>query len=862
MRRSDPVHAVDLPALVAAAAEMAPSSTALVWGSSTVTYADLLEMSEHLAGRLADAGVADEHVVALDTTSSPRLVAGMLASGMVGAAFLPLDPHDRSRRRELILSDARPAAVLTQDGLVRRSGAERIASRLAPQRSSAAYLSYTSGSTGEPRGVVTEQHAVINYIAAAIDVYELAPGDRQLQFASIAFDIAIDEVFSTLGSGAGLVLRDADFVYGDVGEFLDRIDERGITVLNLPTGVWNRFGLGLRRQPSLRLPPELRLVVVGGEAATEEACSGWHAAADRDDFRIVNAYGPTEAAVSVTFAELQPDRPIAIGRPIAGVDVVPVDATLNPVADGELGELLITGCAPARGYLNQPQLTAERFGTRPTGRYYRTGDVGLRLPDGALAFHGRVDEQIKVRGGYRAEPSEVLRVLLCHPAIAEAHVRVTERGMSRGLAAFVVARSEGADALDESAVRAHLADRLPPYLIPRAVTIIADLPLTERGKVDGAALDRLCRAERRGAEVSLDVDAIRATLSAGWLAATGVAPVGDDANFVEDGGDSLAALELLEHLRAQLGFALPMRSLYHSPTFGGMVQELVVDQTAVPAVARTTGRTVVRLRRAGTGRLWCFLPPLSGSVIRYASLARLLPLEDAVWACETPAELSRAGMDVLAGALVEHVVREGAAEFESIVLSGYSLGGIFAVEVGRRLVGVVPPSTRVELLLLDPPDPSDSRHTKGDAVDVFVRIGWRIDTVSSTDLIRADGSLDYAGIAVAARASGTLPSDGGEADIAAAWQAYECNAAILDDYELGPVPGLPASLLRCEPQRADEASNGQRWLRAVPTEQWQGVVGPDRAWSLPIEHESMLEAPNDAQVASWLAATATKRIRP
>jgi amino acid adenylation domain-containing protein len=862
MSASDPAQASSLTALVAAAARKAPSSTAIVRGSTSVSYAQLLELSQHLAGQLADSGVTDEHVVALDMTSSPRLVAAMIATGMVGAAFLPLDPHDRSRRRELILSDARPAVVVTQDDLVRRSGAERIAGRLAPQRSPAAYLSYTSGSTGEPKGVVTEQHAIVNYVTAAIDAYELKPGDRQLQFASIAFDVAIDEIFSTLGSGSALVLRDPDFVYGDVGEFLAHVDERAISVLNLPTGVWNQFGLGLRGQSHLRLPAALRLVVVGGEAAMQEACSGWHSAADRDDLRIVNAYGPTEAAVSVTFAELRPDRPIAIGRPIPGVDVMPVDATLTPVADGQLGELLITGCAPARGYLDKPELTARTFGTLPAGRYYRTGDLGRRLPDGALEFHGRVDEQIKVRGGYRVEPGEVVRVLLSHPAIAEAHVRVTERSMSRGLAAFVVARSDGAATLQESHVRAHLADRLPPYLIPAAVTIVANLPLTERGKVDVAALDRISAARQPAARDPLDVDAIRAALAAGWLATTGVVAAGDDANFVEDGGDSLAALELLEHLRRQLGFALPMRSLYRSPTFGRIMEELVVDRAAVPAVATTTGRTVVRLRRAGTRRLWCFLPPLSGSVIRYAGLARLLPLEDAVWACETPAELSRGGMAVLATALAENLVREGAGDFESIVLSGYSLGGIFAVEVARRLAGAVPMSTDVELLLLDPPDPSDSRHTQADAVDVFVRIGWRIDTTPSSDLIRSDGSLDYAGIAAAARACGTLASNGGEDDIADAWQAYESNAQILHGYELGPVPGLRASLLRCEPRRAGEASNGHRWLRAAPTEQWRGVVGPGRAWSLPIEHETMLEAPHDAQVAAWLTATARPRSRP
>lgn len=862
MSVSDPTRSLSLPGMVAAAAQRAPGATALAWASTAVTYAELLDMSRQLAGQLADAGVGEEDVVALDMTSSPRLVAGMIAAGLLGAAFLPLDPHDRSRRRELILSDARPAVVLTRDGLFPRSGSQRLDSRLAQEQSPAAYLSYTSGSTGEPKGVVTEQHAIANYIATAIETYELEPGDRQLQFSSIAFDVAVDEIFSTLGSGATLVLRDADFVYGDVGEFLTRVAERGVSVLNLPTGIWNRFGLRLRGRTGVRLPADLRLVVVGGEAATREACSGWHAASERDDFRIVNAYGPTEAAVSVTFAELRADGLITIGHPIPGVEVTPVDAGLDPVGDGRFGELLITGCAPARGYLGRPELTAQSFGVLPAGRYYRTGDLGRRSPDGALEFHGRLDQQIKVRGGYRVEPGELVSVLLSHPAVADAHVRVAETGSSRGLAASVVARSDCGQTLQEGDVRAHVAERLPPYLVPLSVAIVPDLPLTDRGKVDVAAVAGLTPAERREARAPLAVEAVRAAVSAGWAAATGVVPAGDDANFSEDGGDSLAALELLEHLRDELGFALPMRSLYRSPTFGHIVEELVLDRDAVPGVARTTGRTVVRLRRAGTGRLWCFLPPLSGSVIRYAGLARLLPLEDAVWACETPAELSRRGMAALATALAENLVREGAADFERTVLSGYSLGGIFAVEVGRRLAALVPASTEVELLLLDPPDPSDSRHTRADAVDVFVRIGWRIHTTPSADLIQPDGSLDYAGIAAAARACGTLPADGGEDDIADAWQAYESNAEILHGYELAPVPGPRASLLRCEPSGGAGPSNGRPWSRSVPTDQWRAVVDADRAWSLPIEHETMLEAPNDRHVAAWLAATAGRRSRP
>ncbi|WP_436521072.1 non-ribosomal peptide synthetase [Actinoplanes sp. HUAS TT8] len=561
------MSAVSLFELFERQARRDPEAFALDDGAATMTYAELLRRTEILAGQLADAGVGPEHVVGLDLPVGPRLVAGMLAAGRLGAAFLPLDQRDPRGRRQSLLALARPAAVVVADGIVGPEAApERLADRLPRVASPAAYLSYTSGSTGEPKAVVTEQHAIVNYVEAAIAEYRLAPGDRQLQFSSIAFDIAMEEVFTTLGAGATLVLKDEDFRYADVEDFLRLADKRALTVVNLPTSVWNQFGLALRQTPHVRLPAAIRLMIIGGEAAGPEAAEAWHAAAVHPEFRIVNTYGPTEAAVAVSFAELTRGGPVTIGRPIRQVGLVPVDAELRPVPDGETGELLITGIAPARGYLDRPAETAARFGQVESGRYYRTGDLGRVRPDGLIEFRGRADDQVKVRGGFRVEPGEVAGALLSHPGVAEAVVLPVNLAAGKILAAFVVAAGT-APATAE--LRDHLAARLPDYMVPSSFTLVPAIPLTTRGKIDAAVLTALrVPAEPRTGE------GVEYAVRESWTAAVGSEPEDDTADFFEEGGDSLAAVEFLKQLRTRIGQAPPLREFYRTARFGDIVRKL------------------------------------------------------------------------------------------------------------------------------------------------------------------------------------------------------------------------------------------------------------------------------------------------
>jgi amino acid adenylation domain-containing protein len=834
--------------LVARTAQAHPDQVALVDGSTSLTYVELLTEAERLADELGSAGVGTESVVALLMEPGPRTVVAMLAAGMRGAAFLPIDLREPTLRRRVMQAVARPTVIVTADAVLPAAGGARLDERLPMRSGRAAYVSFTSGSTGVPKGVVTEQPAIVNYVEQVVAAYELEPGDRQLQFSSIAFDIALDEVFSTLSAGGTVVHRGQDLVFAGVAEFLDFCRARAVTVLNLPTGLWNRFGAELVSKPDVRLPACLRLVVVGGEAAQASAVAAWHEASSHPTFRLVNAYGPTEAAVSVTLAPLVPGRPVTIGQPLDGVTVVLRGAGDRVVADGEPGEIIISGVAVARGYIDG---AGGGFADIDGAWSYRTGDLARRGLSGDLEFLGRIDRQVKVRGGFRVEPGEVVALLQGQPAVGHAHVQPHQRRGSKVLAAFVV--PVGGGSVDVAALRAAAAANLPDWMVPWHIQSVRAIPLTERGKVDEAALAALLPAD----DDSSEPDDVRSVVLAAWAAAVGAPPESDDASFFEEGGDSLAALELIEILTARLGRAPAMAGFYRAPTVADLVAGLsATDELEgdIPTAHHTTGRTLVRMRRSGGGRLWCFLPPLSGAVTRYATLAARLPSDEAVWAMETPAALCAAGMSKVADGLTERLLDEGLGAFDSIVLSGYSLGGVFAHEVAARVEAALNTESghrpAVMALLLDPPDPAEPQMSYDEAFDIFVRVGWRI-AEPATSFVTPHG-YDLRGVAAAARTAGTLPSAAPDSEVADAWTVYAGNTRILDDHRLSE--GVARTyLLHC---REDAEIARGAWALGEHAGSWSKVLRPGHTSVIAAEHFALLEPPHDRVVLRWLVETA------
>ncbi|MEU9763662.1 amino acid adenylation domain-containing protein [Streptomyces sp. NPDC047987] len=554
-----------------------PDGIAVEYGETALTYGELNERAERLAHLLRRSGAGAEDRVAVCLDRSPELVVSLLAVLRSGGVYVPVDPGYPTDRIAYMIEDAAPRLLVTRGGLCAgateagtESGArvidlDHVAADLltgpavAPAAGhgaacGAAYMIYTSGSTGRPKGVVVPHAGLPGLAAAHTAALDLRAGDKVLQFVSPSFDVAMADMVMTLTAGATLVLAPGRPL-GD--ELLRLLADRRVTHVMLPPVV-------LGTLPAADLPA-LRTVVVGGETCPDDTVARW-ATGGR---RVINAYGPTEATVCTTLSAPLPadgTGPHPIGPPIDGARAHVLDARLRPVADGEWGELYLGGPL-ARGYHRRTGLTAGRFVAdpyteRPGDRLYRTGDIVRRRPDGDLEYGGRADDQVKIRG-LRVEPGEIEAVLTGHPAVRSAVVvaREDRPGLKR-LVAYLVGHD--GDRPSVADVRAHAAAELPEAMVPSAYVVLDALPLTANGKLDRRSLpapaqdaDRPYTAPRTPAETAV---------CAIWAEVLGVTRVGADDDFLDLGGDSVLALQVVTRIRAELAAALTWRTLFDHPT--------------------------------------------------------------------------------------------------------------------------------------------------------------------------------------------------------------------------------------------------------------------------------------------------------
>lgn len=605
--------------LVEAQVDRTPGALALLDRDEALTYAELDARANRLASALQDAGVGPNVPAAILLERSTALTVGLLAILKAGGACLPLDPAQPPLRLAQMLDDASPPVLLTGERVAAglpgswtngtsRSGGqvillERDGPELARRPSSRlprsvrpgdlAYLIYTSGTTGEPKGVMLTHRGLVNHNLAVARLYGLAPGDRVVQFCSIGFDVSVEEIFPTWETGATLVLAPDDVpILGP--EWLRWLAHMRITVLNLPTAYWHEWVRDLQSLGE-RVPACVRLVIVGGEKALGSAYETWLGVGG-DRVRWLNAYGPAEASVLATFYEppsggRSPEvRDPPIGRPLANTTVHLLDDG-GDAADGGVGELLIGGVGVSRGYLNRPDLTAERFvpdtsDDHPGARLYRTGDLARLLPDGNLAFVGRADEQVKVRG-FRIECGEVESVLARHPAVAEVAVvsREDEPGDKR-LVAYVVSGSDATPTPRQ--LRAFVSEHLPRYMVPSAFAAIDALPRTPNGKLARESLpppgDARSRLAGRAATAGrTPTERALATIFARVL---GMAEIGLEEDFFDLGGHSLQGVQLVSAVRQELGVPISVRSLFEAPTVAALAAEVQAARKAEEITAR------------------------------------------------------------------------------------------------------------------------------------------------------------------------------------------------------------------------------------------------------------------------------------
>ncbi|HEY5979694.1 MAG TPA: amino acid adenylation domain-containing protein [Microlunatus sp.] len=589
---ADPAPVGCLHDLVAEQVARTPDAPAIVAGEHRLSYGELDRRAEGLARALRSAGVGPDTIVAVALPRSADLVVALLAVLKAGGAFLVVDPSEPDPRTLAMLTEAGPVcAVVSLDppslppGLPRipvtadRGAAGSTVERPTSQPDDAAYVVFTSGSTGAPKGVVVPHRAIVTCLLANRRWDPLSPDDRVLFKAAVTFDVAIREVFWPLVQGATIVAA-APGGQRDPVYLADLVRREAITTIDFVPSMLPAF-LDL----DLSSGTTLRRITCGGEALPPALARRCH---DVLGIEVQNFYGPTEAAVEVTTWRWSPDEAddagsVPIGRPGINTGVLVLDEGLEPAPVGTIGELYLSGAQLARGYLGRPGLTAERFVADPYGppgaRLYRTGDRGRWRPDGVLEFAGRDDGQVKVNGR-RIELGEIETVLRRHPAVADGVVTDSDhRPGDVRLTAYAVPRAGAA--LTPAELRDHLAKALPRPLVP-AVVVLDALPLTRHGKLDRAALPAATavRTTHHREPVSPQ-ERVLCRLFAKVLGAT---DVGADDSFFDLGGHSLLATRLISQARAALGVEIDIAALFEFPTAAGLAAHLTDSPPARPAL--------------------------------------------------------------------------------------------------------------------------------------------------------------------------------------------------------------------------------------------------------------------------------------
>ena len=682
-----------------------------------LTYAQLNARANQLAHHLLDCGIQPDQPVGLFLERSPEIIVALLAVLKAGGAYLPIAPDYPQERISYIINDAKIDVILTQSHLSDRLSnavkhticVDRASERLATQSKSnpiisvtprnLAYIIYTSGSTGKPKGVMIEHQAASHFVRAAIAQYGITKSDCVLQFAAISFDLAVEEIFISLLSGAKLQLRN-ETMLGTAAQFTRCCQDWGLTVLNLPTAYWHQLVADMATS-YLRLPEAIRLVIIGGERALPSRVKTWQTLVG-DYPLLINAYGPTEATVTATGFTVDSSttihQEVPIGRPFANVETYILDPYAQPVPIGITGELHIGGKSLARGYLHRQDLTQLKFIPHPfssdaSARLYKTGDQARYLPDGNIEFLGRIDTQVKIRG-FRIELGEIESALLQFPGVRETVVTTREDGLGHSqLAAYII--EQPSSPVSITALKNFLRQTLPSYLVPSTIDSLTALPLTPNGKVDLQALPEPAVLDSWD-EASLYIaprTPIEETLSVIWAQALGRTKVSIRDSFFELGGHSLQAIQVMAQIVSELEVELPLSALFQAPTVEEMAQLLH------QAGAKSPWTPLVALQSSGSKRPFFAVHGGHGEVLFYQTLAQHLGKDQPFYAMRALGndypDIAHTRIEDMASCYIEAMRRvqpEGPYR-----IGGTSLGGIVAFEMAQQLQAIGQTTERLVL---------------------------------------------------------------------------------------------------------------------------------------------------------------------
>ncbi|MCU7645701.1 non-ribosomal peptide synthetase [Pseudomonas piscis] len=835
-----------------------PQQVAAVHGQEVFSYARLNARANQLAHHLLELGVRPGANVALLLPRSLDLLASQLAVSKCGAAYVPLDIHAPAERLGFMLADSQALVLLAHsdqplDGAPQRVDLDRLRFDRLPghnpdlEASSAAvaYIMYTSGSTGEPKGVRVPHRAITRLVIN--NGYADFNADDRVAFASNpAFDASTMDVWGPLLNGGRVVVVDQQTLL-DPPAFAQLLQASGVTLLFLTTSLFNQY---------VQLIPQalkgLRMLLCGGERADATAFRRMQAQAP--GLRLVNGYGPTEAttfAVTHEPGELpEAADSLPIGRPLSNTQVYILDALGQPLPIGVVGEIHIGGDGVALGYLNRPELSAERFlhdpfSSEPDARMYRTGDLGRWLENGVLECIGRNDEQVKIRG-FRIEPGEIQACLASFAGLRDAVVlvREDEPGDKRLVAYYSV--NAGQLPPTSEMLREYLLERLPEYMVPPAYVCLETLPLTANGKLDRKALPAPGPDVRASSAYEAPRTPLEQALAEHWAQILHMPQVGRHEHFFEQGGHSLLAIQLVNRLQ-QAGFELGLADLFQHASVAAMAR-LLEERGAAPALE------LVPIR-CGSGPALFLVHEFTGLDLYFPVLGQHLPGDFPIYGLPGIAlgQPQLRTLECLATRLVQ-VLREAQPE-GPYRIAGWSFGGVLAYEIAQQLLGL---DQQVEFLgLIDSyvprlTDQGKARWSGADAHQQHLLLQcqayWSAQgeagsaALAALERLRAqlDG-LDFAALLHCLRDQRLLFDQLEAANPEQLWQYLDREVAhghALAHYRLHPI-GVPVHLF-CAAERPTELS------RRSPTLGWGEVLAVEQLHciSVPGDHLSMMQPPH------------------
>ncbi|WP_138227057.1 non-ribosomal peptide synthetase [Paenibacillus algicola] len=697
-------------------AMLTQDATALIYRDQSLTYRELEERSNQLAHALlnrAGGGEAPLERVALCLERSIEWIVTLLGVMKAGCAYIPLDPSYPSERLEYMLRHARADALIADQGLLAAS--ERLTDqgcRVIPlsalwdelslqpvtpvspaSNSDLMYIMYTSGSTGKPKGVMVTHRNVASHCVQAMLKFQLQAGDRVLQFTSVGFDVAVQEIFPALLSGAALVLwKDKHIAEG--GEFLAWLEKEKVSVLNVTTAHWSNLVTDLKNGAAT-IPGSLKLVIVGGEKVAYDTYQVW-SRITAGKVRWINDYGLTETTITAAMFEppagwTSDTELMPVGRPLGNTTIYILNDSMEPVPPGVYGELYIGGDGIAKGYWDQEELSKERFIPSPfpatSGEnLFRTGDLARFLPDGLVEFMGRRDHQIKIRG-FRVEPGEIEAQLSQYGKLSQ-YVVVPRMGPGGeySLAAYIVLNEP---TVTVGELRRFLQNRLPEYMVPSYYVVLSEIPLTVHGKVDIAALpkpERHAREERDYVAPRTPAEARAADI---WAGVLGMSAVSITDSFFEIGGNSLLATQVMSQVKGQWGGSVPLRLLFEYPVLADWAEQLdrYMASEGQGTGSREEEGCLVKIQQKGEKTPLFFFHPVGGSISCYFTLSRQLGKAQPFYAFQSHGMIGSSD--------VPQTIEEMAEAYVSEILSvqpkgpyrlgGWSMGGFIAYEAARRL---------------------------------------------------------------------------------------------------------------------------------------------------------------------------------